>query len=166
MTLDVYEKTATRKISGKVCTEEQDSFCVPIYLFKITFQLHIVDLAGADVYGNISCSYKELLDVANGNLAKSQLEQFLLILCEDIPSHILSKYRLNTLIYYLRDSLNNHSILRFIGHIHTDMENLPLTLSMLRFAQIIRALPPKALLTNEQEDEEFVIQKLQVKCLY
>lgn len=126
------------------------------------FQLHIVDLAGADYYGNISCSYRELFDVATGNLAKSQLEQFLLILCEDIPFHILSKQRLNTLIYYLKDSLNNESVLRFIGHIHTDLNNQMLTISMLRFAQIIKCLPPKTLASHTVENEDAVINRLQV----
>lgn len=131
-------------------------------ILLLRFQLHIIDLAGADNYGNISCSYKELFDVATGNLAKSQLEQFLLLLCENIPAHILSKQRLNTLIYYLKDSLNNDSMLRFIGHIHTDAKNQTLTISMLRFAQIIKCLPPKVLATNVIQTQDFQLNKLQV----
>lgn len=122
----------------------------------------MVDLAGADFYRSISCSYKELFDVAVGNLAKSQLEQFLLILCEDIPAHILAKQRLNALIYYLNDSLNNQSVLRFIGHIHTNAENHVLTISMLRFAHIILCFPPKELDSNIVETEEVKNDNLQV----
>lgn len=83
-----------------------------LQLQKLLFQLHIVDLAGADTYGNVSCLYKDIPEIATGNLAKSQLEQFLLILCENVPQLIHVKQRLNPLILYLSDSLNVHSILR------------------------------------------------------
>lgn len=126
----------------------------------------MVDLAGADFYGSISCSYKELFDVTVGNLAKSQLEQFLLVLCENVPEHIAAKQRLNALICYLKDSLNNKSLLRFIGHIYTNLENQMVTVSMLRFAHILLCLPPKQLQSNITETEEYKISHLEVNASY
>lgn len=72
-----------------------------------------MDLAGADTCGSLSCYYKNIPEIATGNLAKSQLEQFLLILCENIPQHIRVKQRINPLIRYVNESLSTNSILRY-----------------------------------------------------
>lgn len=69
-------------------------------------------MAGADTIGNITCFFKKITEVGQANLAKSQLEQFLLILCENVYEKIVVKQRLNILIMYLRDSLNTRSLLR------------------------------------------------------
>lgn len=71
-----------------------------------------MDLAGADTCGNLTCDYKNPTEVGIGNLAKSQIEQFLLILCENVPKHIKVKQRTNVLLRYINESLSTNSILR------------------------------------------------------
>jgi hypothetical protein len=80
--------------------------------FVIYVQLHVIDLAGADTVGNFSCLFKNHQEIGAANLAKTQLEQFFLVLCSDIPEHIKVKQRINPMIQYLGDSLNKNSILR------------------------------------------------------
>lgn len=75
-------------------------------------QIHVVDLAGADSAGNKPSLDKKLEEIATGNLAKSQLEQFLLVLIGNIPEQIVVKQRLNILINYLKDCLHASSMLR------------------------------------------------------
>lgn len=53
-------------------------------------------------------------------------------------------------------------MLRFIGHIRTNAKYQTLTISMLRFAQIIKCLPPMVLATNVVETEGFLLNTLQV----
>ncbi|RZC33974.1 Kinesin domain containing protein [Asbolus verrucosus] len=103
-------------------------------------KLHIVDLAGTDTMGNFSCFFKNPHEIGRGNLAKTQLEQFFLVLSADIPEQIKVKYRLNPIIQYLGTSLSNSSVLRFIGHIRVEREDLLLTISMLRFGELIGGL--------------------------
>ncbi|XP_044271982.1 kinesin-like protein KIF9 [Tribolium madens] len=103
-------------------------------------KLHIVDLAGADTVGNFSCSFKNPYEIGSANLAKTQLEQFFLVLCSQIPEQIKLRQKINPMIQYLGDSLNNASILRLIGHIRASREDLLVTISMLRFGEIIGGL--------------------------
>ncbi|XP_064211060.1 kinesin-like protein KIF9 isoform X2 [Tribolium castaneum] len=103
-------------------------------------KLHVVDLAGADTVGNFSCSFKNPYEIGTANLAKTQLEQFFLVLCSQIPEQIKLRQKLNPMIQYLGDSLNNSSILRLIGHIRVSREDLLVTISMLRFGEIIGGL--------------------------
>ncbi|GJQ86852.1 kinesin-F [Trypoxylus dichotomus] len=124
-------------------------------------KLHVVDLAGADSFGNKTSLDKSLNDIATGNLAKTQLEQFLLVLIENIPEQIAVKQRLSILIAYLKDCLNSSSMLRFIGHIRVDDENLPITLSMLRFGQIIHGLKPKKMQLHRYDDQETKLKYLE-----
>lgn len=72
----------------------------------------MVDLAGSDSCGNLTSLHKNHFDVGNANLAKSQLEQFIITLCQNIAGAIVVKQKLNVLIQYLGDSLNARSILR------------------------------------------------------
>ncbi|KAK9743793.1 Kinesin motor domain [Popillia japonica] len=130
-------------------------------LVKTYSKIHIVDLAGADTVGNKPSMEKNVAEIATGNLAKSQLEQFLLVLIENIPEQIIVKQRLNILIHYLKDCLNASSMLRFIGHIRVDDENLLITLSMLRFGQIVRGLKPKRMHMYKCDDAKTKIKYLE-----
>ncbi|XP_063918603.1 kinesin-like protein KIF9 [Zophobas morio] len=103
-------------------------------------KLHVIDLAGADSIGNFSCLFKNPQEVGAGNLAKTQLEQFFLVLCSNIPEHIRIKQRLNPMIQYLGDSLKKATIFRFVGHIRVSREDLLVTISMLRFGELIGGL--------------------------
>ncbi|KAI4462284.1 kinesin-related [Holotrichia oblita] len=132
-------------------------------LVKTYSKIHVVDLAGADTVGNKPSMEKNATEIGTGNLAKSHLEQFLLVLIENIPEQIIVKQRLNILIHYLKDCLNSSSILRFIGHIRVDDENLLITLSMLRFGQIVRGLKPKKMKLNTCDDTETKIKYLEAE---
>lgn len=51
---------------------------------------------------------------------------------------------------------------RFIGHIRVDDENLLITLSMLRFGQIVRGLKPKRMHMYKCDDAKTKIKYLEV----
>ncbi|KAB0795063.1 hypothetical protein PPYR_11902 [Photinus pyralis] len=127
---------------------------------KKTSKLHVVDLGGVDSYGNATSINKNISQVGNANVAKTQLEQFILTLIQNRPDCILVKQRLNPLIQYLGDSLSAHSILRCVGHIRVDLPNLYITLSLLAFGQCIRGLKPKRLQPNISKNEEIEIKLL------
>ncbi|KAF2899441.1 hypothetical protein ILUMI_06737 [Ignelater luminosus] len=128
---------------------------------KKVAKIHIVDLAGVDTFGNLTSIHKDVNQVGNANLARSQLEQFILILCENVPGHVLGKQRLNILIQYLGEALSAHSILRFIGHLRTNKENLLISLSMLRFGQIVRGMKPQKLQFDIKENKDLKQKKLE-----
>ncbi|KAK5645055.1 hypothetical protein RI129_006355 [Pyrocoelia pectoralis] len=132
---------------------------------KKTSKLHIVDLGGVDSYGNLTSFNKNISQVRNGNVAKTQLEQFMLILIQNRPDCILVKQRLNVLIQYLGDSLNAQSILRCIGHVRVDLPNLYITISLLNFGQYIRGLKPKKLQPNISKNEEIEIKLLKKQII-
>lgn len=67
-----------------------------------------------DTVGNIECFCKNFSDIGNANLAKSQLEQFLMVLIINLPETVLVKQRLNILVLYLKDVLKNTSYLRYL----------------------------------------------------
>lgn len=75
-------------------------------------QIHVIDLSGVDTIGNLTCFYKSIYEIGSANLTKSQLEQFLMILIENVPESVLIKQRLNILVLYLKDCLNGSSLLR------------------------------------------------------
>lgn len=57
-------------------------------------------------------------------------------------------------------------MIRFIGHIRTDKENLLITLSMLRFGQILRGLKTRKVNYINYEDEETKIKNLEVGAFF
>ncbi|KAF5291128.1 hypothetical protein FQA39_LY14370 [Lamprigera yunnana] len=126
-------------------------------------KIHIVDLAGVDMYGNSTSWHKNSYDVSIANLAKSYLEQFVLTLIQNKPDAIHVKQRLNILIQYLSDSLNTNSILRGIGHIRIDKSSLPLTVSMLKFGETIRGIPSQTLQPYITKNTKFEVQFLENK---
>ncbi|CAH0554585.1 unnamed protein product [Brassicogethes aeneus] len=110
---------------------------------QFSSKIHVIDLAGTDSFGNESCGFKSIKAVGSANLIKSNLEAFILYLCDNLPEIIKVKYRMNPLIKYLGSSLSNETILRFIGHISLEPENILVSLSLLRFGQIVKGVKTK-----------------------
>ncbi|KAJ8928468.1 hypothetical protein NQ314_018973 [Rhamnusium bicolor] len=128
---------------------------------KITSRLHIIDMAGVDTVGNISSLFKNAHEIGRANIIKTNLEEFLLCLMKNVPMHIKTKERTNPLIYFLGSDLSNESILRFIGHIRVLQEDLVITISMLRFGQLVRGLKPKMKELIYEMNEESKLQYIQ-----
>ncbi|XP_017771755.1 PREDICTED: kinesin-like protein KIF9 [Nicrophorus vespilloides] len=128
-------------------------------------KLHVVDLSGADTAGNVSCLHKNGFEIGTGNLAKTQLEQFILILNEKNTEKILVKQRLCIIINYLKDSLNAHSVLRFIGHIRSERNDTMVSLSMLRFGQLVRGLTPQKLHPKVFKDQETKLKVVEAELV-
>ncbi|XP_072377541.1 uncharacterized protein [Diabrotica undecimpunctata] len=112
---------------------------------QVKSRLHLIDMAGSDTVGNLTCVFKTKGEVGSANLAKTSLEQFFLCLVEKSQKAIKSRLRTNPLIFFLKDDLNVSSALRFIGHINTDKEDLQVSLSMMRFGQIIKGYKPSSI---------------------
>ncbi|XP_050500073.1 uncharacterized protein LOC114344107 isoform X2 [Diabrotica virgifera virgifera] len=112
---------------------------------QVKRRLHLIDMAGSDTVGNLTCVSKTKREVGSANLAKTSLEQFFLCLVEKSQKAIKSMLRNNPLIFFLKDDLNINSALRFIGHINPDKEHLQISLSMMRFGQIIKGYKPSSI---------------------
>lgn len=123
-------------------------------------KVHVIDLGGSDNLGNDPSSHKNLIELNNANLTKTNLEQFMLLLIKNDLTCISVKRRINVLLQYLSDAFNNHSVLRFIGHIRVEKENLLITLSMLKFGQTLRCIKPEILQPNVSKDPS-----LELACL-
>lgn len=69
-------------------------------------------MAGNDTCADITKFYKNPKEIGLANITKSQMEQFILCLKENIPENIRVRQRTNTLLYYLDGDLSHNSILR------------------------------------------------------
>ncbi|KAJ8938620.1 hypothetical protein NQ318_012451 [Aromia moschata] len=121
---------------------------------KVQSRLHIIDMAGVDTVGNTSSIYKYPPDIGKANIIKTNLEQFVLTLKKNVPFYTRLKERTNPLIYYLGNDLSNESIFS---------ENSMITISMLRFGQLVRGLKPKQKEIVSQVNENVQVQYLQNK---
>ncbi|XP_019756624.2 kinesin-like protein KIN-1 [Dendroctonus ponderosae] len=130
---------------------------------KICSRLHIIDMAGNDTCGNMKLFCKNPKEIGLANVTKSQLEQFILCLSTNISKNIRVKQRINSLIYYLNGDFASESILRFIGHIKAKNEDLLITLSMLRFGNILKGLKMKRKVMQFELNEEVELQYLRNK---
>lgn len=81
-------------------------------LLTVSFQLHIVDMAGTDAIGNPSCSFKSIPHIAGANLMKMNIEQFLLCLMSKSLVCDKLKERLNPFLFYLDGDLTTQNIIR------------------------------------------------------
>ncbi|XP_050315464.1 kinesin-like protein KIF9 [Anthonomus grandis grandis] len=132
---------------------------------KTYSRLHIVDMAGNDSCQNIKQLCKTPHELGIANTTKSQLEHFALCLRENIPKNIRIRQRTNALMYYLAGDFSNQSLLRFIGHIKVDsseLNHLIITLSMLRFGNIVQGLKMKKKPVQFDVNEEVELEYLRV----
>ncbi|KAJ8910879.1 hypothetical protein NQ315_000510 [Exocentrus adspersus] len=129
---------------------------------KISSKLHIIDMAGIDSVGSVSSNFKKPFDVGKANITKSYLENFVLYLLENNSGQTRLQERTNPLIYFLGDDLCS-SLLRFIGHIRIQKEDMKITLSVLRFGHIVKNVKIKVKEVEPDINEELKLQHLQHK---
>ncbi|CAG9862427.1 unnamed protein product [Phyllotreta striolata] len=132
---------------------------------QITGKIHLVDMAGSDCFGSISSMLKDKYEISEANLNKTYMEQFFLALCTRSKEMIKIKSRMNPFIYFLGDDLKGQSALRFIGHITTLKEDATLTVSMLKFGQIVRGFKPTIVNLEYEISPEHKLKYLQDKVI-
>lgn len=111
--------------------------CKPVI---VKSKIHCVDLPGVETIGrNVLTSFKDSVSQGEANLYKMFLEQIVLNIKKSISGE-LTDYRSQCLMEYLGKSLSTKSNLRFIGHIRATLEDLPVTISVLRLGAIVRSL--------------------------
>ncbi|CAG9771596.1 unnamed protein product [Ceutorhynchus assimilis] len=71
--------------------------------------------------------------------------------------------RMNVLIYYLAGDLSNESYMRFLGHIKVQKEDFSITMSTLKFGNVLKMLHPKKHTVQAGINEEFKLTWLQNK---
>ncbi|CAH1156018.1 unnamed protein product [Phaedon cochleariae] len=133
------------------------------YPYNIVSRIHLIDMAGADTLGNSSCILKNPADVGSANLFKLNMELFFLCLMGKIPELIRVKQRISPLTYFLGGDLSNQSTMRFIAHVKILKENLPITMSMLRFGQLLRGYQPRQKDLDFEVNTDYKIKFLQTQ---
>ncbi|XP_060529875.1 kinesin-like protein KIF9 isoform X2 [Cylas formicarius] len=118
---------------------------------ELISRLHIIDLAGNDYAANRGRFSKRSNQIGGANVTKSNLEQFVICLRENTQHSVKLKYRSHCLLYYLDGDLSNNNMLRFIGHIKTSKQDLKLTISTLRFGNLVMGLKPQRKYVNNGE---------------
>ncbi|XP_030753639.1 kinesin-like protein KIF9 isoform X2 [Sitophilus oryzae] len=126
---------------------------------KVVSKLHVLDLVG-NAYAKSSATHKEAKTIGQANVIKSELEQFVLCLTENMPERIKVKQRTNVLLHYLDGDLSNRHSLVFIGHITRLRADLLVTLSSLRFGAIVKGLKPKISENPYYMNEELELEYL------
>ncbi|KAL1494600.1 hypothetical protein ABEB36_010172 [Hypothenemus hampei] len=127
---------------------------------RVSSRIHIVDVAGNESGMKIGNICRNLKQIGLANVTKSQLEQFVLCLKENIPENIRLKQRTNALMYYLNGDFSHESILRFIAHIQFNTEHLMITLSMLRFGNIVKGLKMNRKIIKFEMNDEIELEHL------
>nr|CAH7757235.1 unnamed protein product [Callosobruchus chinensis] len=126
-------------------------------------RLHIIDMAGVDTVGNLASIFKTPNEIGRANVTKSDFTQLFLYLAEQHQNHVNIKDRNNPLVYFLGEDLRARNMLRFIGHIKTLREDLPMTISMLRFGALLKGIPPERKKMEKKEDPVAKMKQLDLK---
>ncbi|GLV32751.1 Kinesin heavy chain 73 [Carabus blaptoides fortunei] len=123
-------------------------------------KFHIIDMAGMDCSGNMSCIWKKSQEVGIANLNKSQLEFCLMLMRKELVRTGKFIKDAGPLVNYLKDSLKPQSIIKFIAHINTTRDDLPLTISALKFGDTARRIHCTELTQFVTESSSLIIKSL------
>ncbi|CAH1956917.1 unnamed protein product [Acanthoscelides obtectus] len=126
-------------------------------------RLHIIDMAGVDTVGNLASIFKPVKEIGRANVTKCDLTQLFLYLAKQKHNQTNIKERSNPLVYFLGNDLSARSMLRFIGHIKTLREDLPMTISMMRFGSLLKRIPPEKKIVEKKGDIKAQAKQLSQK---
>ncbi|KAL0272561.1 UNVERIFIED_CONTAM: hypothetical protein PYX00_005486 [Menopon gallinae] len=110
-------------------------------------KVHIVDMSGIDSIGNAASLWRANADLEYSNMSKTMMEQLLLCISGRTwrAPNCVCPIKATKMLEYLQDTLRPYCMIRFIGHVFGNEQNLPLTLSVLRFGEKICGIKPTQL---------------------